>query len=162
VRASDFFHDLDRWLDEQAESNGRVSRPDIVPNLLSPALERLSRMVREKGKKFKQEREKFDFNSAADRLAGLAGELELWIKQELPEAVFWLERSKSRRGHTRVQLCAAPIDVGPALREALFDTTPCVVMTSATLAVGKGPLKGSGFRVQGSGQSSHGTGEASG
>jgi ATP-dependent DNA helicase DinG len=137
VRACDFFHDLDRWLDEQAESNGRVSRPDIVPNLLSPALERLSRVVREKGKKFKEEREKFDFTSAADRLAGLAGEIELWIRQELPEAVFWLERSKSRRGRARIELCAAPIDVGPALREALFDKTPCVVMTSATLAVGK-------------------------
>jgi ATP-dependent DNA helicase DinG len=153
VRASDFCHDLDRWLDDQAESNGRVSRPDIVPNLLSPALERLSRMVREKGKKFKEEREKFDFNSAADRLAGLAGEIELWIKQALPEAVFWLERSRSRRGQTRVELCAAPIDVGPALREALFDTTPCVVMTSATLAVGKG----SGFGVQGSAKAAPGS-----
>jgi ATP-dependent DNA helicase DinG len=146
VRSSDFFHDLDRWLDEQAGGNGRVLRPDIVPNLLSPALERLSRMVREKGKKFKEEREKFDFNSAADRLSGLAGEIEMWIKQELPEAVFWLERSKSRRGQTRIELCAAPIDVGPALRETLFDKTPCVVMTSATLAVGKGL----GFGVQGS------------
>jgi ATP-dependent DNA helicase DinG len=155
VRASDFFHDLDRWLDEQAGSNGRVSRPDIVPNLLSPALERLSRMVREKGKKFKEEREKFDFTSAADRLAGLASEIELWIKQELPEAVFWLERSKSRRGHARIELCAAPIDVGPALREALFDTTPCVVMTSATLAVGKG----SGFRVQDSVRTGPGSAE---
>lgn len=153
VRASDFFRDLDHWLDEQADGNGRVLRPDIVPNLLSPALERLSRMVREKGKKFKEEREKFDFNSAADRLTALAGEIEMWIKQELPEAVFWLERSKSRRGQTRIELSAAPIDVGPALREALFDKTPCVVMTSATLAVGKS----AGVRDQGSARKAPGS-----
>ncbi len=33
-------------------------------------------------------------------------------------------------------LYSAPIDVGPLLREMLFEQIPCVVMTSATLAVG--------------------------
>ncbi len=36
-------------------------------------------------------------------------------------------------------LCSAPIDVGPALREQLFQRVPTVVMTSATLSVGKQP-----------------------
>ena len=33
-------------------------------------------------------------------------------------------------------LLSAPINVGPILREALFEPTPCVILTSATLAVG--------------------------
>ncbi|MCE9546698.1 MAG: helicase, partial [Planctomycetia bacterium] len=37
----------------------------------------------------------------------------------------------------RTALSAAPIDVGPVLREELFAKVPSVVMTSATLAVGR-------------------------
>ncbi len=137
VRADEFFRDIDRWLDDQPGDNGRVSRPEIVPNLLSPALDRLASMARQHGEKFKDDKEKFDFNSASDRLRVLALEIDTWVKHDLPEAVYWVERTKSRRGHTRFILCAAPIDVSPALREQLFDEVPSVIMTSATLAIGK-------------------------
>ncbi len=136
MRAGDFFHDINHWLDDGAGANGRVTNHDIVPNLLSPGMEKLSRMVRQHGEKFKDDKEQFDFNAAANRLRALASEVDIWIKQELPEAAFWIERTKSRRGHTKFSLCAAPIDVGPALREQLFNTVPSVVMTSATLAIG--------------------------
>jgi ATP-dependent DNA helicase DinG len=137
VRADDFFSDINRWLDDAGGANGRVSSPRIVPNLLSPALEQLSRMVRQHGDKFKDDKEKFDFTSAADRLRALAAEIQAWVEHELPEAVYWIERTKSRRGYQRFILCAAPIDIGPALREHLFDVVPSVIMTSATLAVGR-------------------------
>ncbi len=108
-----------------------------MPNLLSPALEKLARMVRQHGEKLKDEKERFDFISASDRLRGLAAEIETWIKQQLPEAVYWIERMQiAPRLHTRFVLCAAPIDVGPALREQLFDKVPSVIITSATLAIG--------------------------
>jgi ATP-dependent DNA helicase DinG len=137
VRASDFFHDLDEWLDDEADPNGRVKRTEIVPNLLSPALVQLSQLVRRHGDKLKEDKERFDFTSAADRLRAVAGEIDTWLKQDLPEAVYWAERSNSRRGYKRFVLCAAPIDVGPALREHLFDEVPSVILTSATLGVGK-------------------------
>jgi ATP-dependent DNA helicase DinG len=136
IRADDFFDAINRWLDGGAGANGRVTTSDIVPNLLSPSLEKLSRMVRQHGEKFKDDKEKFDFNAASDRLRVLANEIDIWIRQELPEAVFWIERTKSRRGNTRFSLYAAPIDVGPALREQLFNTVPSVIMTSATLTIG--------------------------
>ncbi len=136
MRADDFFADINRWLEDQTGDNGRVLKPEIVPNLVSPALETLARMVRQHGDKLKDDKERFDFVSAADRLRGIAAEIDTWVKQQLPEAVYWIERMKSRRGHTRFVLCAAPIDVGPALREQLFDKVPSVIMTSATLAIG--------------------------
>jgi ATP-dependent DNA helicase DinG len=149
VRADDFFRDLDRWLDSQPGDNGRVTQPEIVPNLLTPALDRLATMVRGHGEKFKDEKDKFDFNSASDRLRVLASEIDTWVKQDLPDAVYWVERIKSRRGHTRFVLCAAPIDVGPALRDQMFDTVPSVIMTSATLAVGKAKAEGRGQKAEG-------------
>jgi ATP-dependent DNA helicase DinG len=51
--------------------------------------------------------------------------------------VYWADSSRSRRGRQRVTLAAAPLDVGPALRQHLFDKVPSVIMTSATLTVGK-------------------------
>jgi ATP-dependent DNA helicase DinG len=37
----------------------------------------------------------------------------------------------------RLTLSAAPVDIGPAMREQLFDKVPTVILTSATLSVGK-------------------------
>lgn len=138
-RASEFFEDLDRWLDDQAGPNGRVQQIDIVPNLISPSLANLARMVRQHGERFEDAKDKFEFNSAADRLLGLAAEIDQWVKQSLPGSVYWVERAKSRRGHTRFILNAAPIDVGPPLREHLFEEVPSVILTSATLSVGRSP-----------------------
>ena len=53
--------------------------------------------------------------------------------RQMAEAVFWIEAMPGRRNQ-RVSLVATPIDVGPILREHLFDKVPTVIMTSATLA----------------------------
>ncbi len=69
--------------------------------------------------------------------------------------VFWIERRGGRartpspqknrgdlkdvsQGRQNVFLQATPIDVGPILRECLWSKLDCVVLTSATLAVGGG------------------------
>jgi ATP-dependent DNA helicase DinG len=118
---------------------GRVHEPPNLDNRLSPALLRLARELRQRAGEIESESEKLDFTSAHDRLIGLAGELTHWIEQQTPEDVYWIETAPARHGRPRVTLAAAPIDVGPVLREHLFDKTRCVVMTSATLAIGKPP-----------------------
>jgi ATP-dependent DNA helicase DinG len=135
-QADEFFDDLRGWLDQQGRSNGRVREPEVVENRLSPALEKLSRMVRKHGDRLKEE-EKQDFTSAADRLAVLATEIEAWRKQQMADSVYWIERTTTRRGRPKLALAAAPIDIGPALREHLFEKVPTVVLTSATLAIGR-------------------------
>ncbi len=74
---------------------------------------------------------------AAERLQSLSMLIEDWRCQREDEAVFWVDSTRSRRGRQRVSLAAAPLDVGPALREQLFDKISTVIMTSATLTVGK-------------------------
>lgn len=135
--ADDFFQSIDEWVSVHAGSNGRVTEAEIVPNPLSPALSRLARMVRAAGAAINDEKQQHDFTSAHDRLTTLAGEVETWRKQLMPNFVYWVERSASRRGRQRIELAAAPIDVGPILRESLFNRTPTVVLTSATLSIGR-------------------------
>jgi ATP-dependent DNA helicase DinG len=135
LAAQDFFDDVLAWRKANARANGRVQQTDIVKNALSPTLSKLSRMVREAGDRQKQREEKQDFTSAADRLSGLAAAVDQWLAQEREANVYWIDVTTGRR--MRVALSAAPIDVGPTLREELFQKVPCVIMTSATLAVGR-------------------------
>jgi ATP-dependent DNA helicase DinG len=115
----------------------RVRQPNIVPNRLSAELQQLAQQVKAAGKKLSDETEQQDFIAAHDRLLALAGEIELWRTQAQAGTVYWLETYESRRGQPRVTLAAAPIDIGQAMREQLFDKVPSVILTSATLSVGR-------------------------
>jgi ATP-dependent DNA helicase DinG len=115
----------------------RVSEPGIVANRLGTELELLARQVKSAGNQISDEVERQDFTAAHDRLVGLAGEIEAWRSQAQEGAVYWIEASERRRGGPRIKLSAAPVDVGPAMRQQLFDKVPSVILTSATLSVGR-------------------------
>ncbi len=136
-RAEEFFGDIAGWHARQENSTGRVRQAGIVANNLTPALAKLAKIVKHFGDKLDDENERQDFISAHDRLVVLADEIEVWRGQDLEDAVYWIDSNTNWRGKPRVKLAAAPIDVGPALREHLFDKTRSVVLTSATLSVGK-------------------------
>ncbi|HUY33137.1 MAG TPA: helicase C-terminal domain-containing protein [Pirellulales bacterium] len=135
VRSDEFFETLRLWQAASGRRNGRVDRAGVVENALSPALVKLARRLRALGEKLESAEVRQDFSSAHDRLSVLAGEIEQWRTQNMPASVYWLEATHGRRPKT--VLAAAPVDVGPVLRKQLFEVVPSVIMTSATLAVGK-------------------------
>ncbi|MGD9636893.1 MAG: ATP-dependent DNA helicase [Pirellulales bacterium] len=135
-QADVFFGDLFEWRSQHAPKNGRVNEVGVVSNHLSADLETLAKQLKTAGSKLREESEQQDFLAAHDRLMGLAAEIEMWRMQVHSGAVYWIESHYSRRGTPRLTLAAAPIDIGPALREQLFDKVPTVIMTSATLSVG--------------------------
>jgi ATP-dependent DNA helicase DinG len=132
-RAHRYFEDIGDWLARQTGGNGRVRQPQVVENALSEGLSKLARLVRQQGKTIQKAEERQDFTAAADRLQGMALGFDQWNMQQMAEAVYWVEAVRTRRGQ-RISLAATPIDVGPILREHLFNKVPTVVMTSATLA----------------------------
>lgn len=133
-RADEFFGNIELWRRDAGPPNGRVDRPDLVPNGLSPDLVKLARLVEKHAQRLEKPEERQDLQSAADRLTALAGEIDHWCRQTLPGSVYWIDVQPGRR--TRLTLSAAPLDIGPALRAELFERVPTVVMTSATLTVG--------------------------
>jgi ATP-dependent DNA helicase DinG len=150
--ANDFFGDLYEWRSSaplphrEGQREGsmrplRVPEAGIVANHLSPELEVLAKQLKAAGKKLSEETEQQDFLAAHDRLMALAGELETWRTQAQKGTVYWLESYEGRRHargtRPRLTLAAAPVDIGPAMRAQLFDQVPTVVMTSATLSVGR-------------------------
>lgn len=136
--ANDYFADLLDWWEQQGKGNGRVGKAEVVENAVSDALESLARSLRKFADDQEEESIRKDFVSAHDRLLALAAAVDQWNSQEIEDAVYWLERATSRRGGMdRVTLAATPIDVGTVLREQLFQRVGSVILTSATLAVGR-------------------------
>lgn len=135
-RADQFFDDVEDWLEHHGRQTTRVGEPEIIENKLSPALSKLARTLKTLAHGVPDE-EKLDFTSASERLAAISELVDDWRLQRQEESVYWIEATRSRRGRRRIGLSAAPLDVGPALREHLFEKVKTVVMTSATLSVGK-------------------------
>lgn len=127
-------------LDHMGElSELRVREPLAVDNRLSPALEQLAEKLRVAATRIADESERLDATAAANRVDSLAQSLSDWLAQSIPDSVYWIEINRSRRGVPRVQLSAAPVDLGPLLRAELFNVVPSVILTSATLATGRKP-----------------------
>lgn len=72
-----------------------------------------------------------DFAPLFRRARVLAENLQAWMETANPQQVYWVER----RGRS-IALQCCPVDVSAILREKLFGAVDCIILTSATLAVG--------------------------
>ena len=141
--ANEFFGDVQGWFERSASegssrrgSTQRVRVKGIVANRLTKAMNRLSEMVALAAEDVKTAADKQNLISSSDRLTTLAGSVEQWRTHDIEDAVYWVESSTRRNGKQHVGLMAAPLDVGPLIRENIFDKVDSVIMASATIAVG--------------------------
>ncbi len=133
--AEDLFEDLRRLGEENSQSTGRFREPPEVDERAIRALRTLSADLRTHAARLRNEEQRMDVTSSSDRLDGLAAGLTGWVRQSIEDAVYWTEASG--RGGQNLRLVCAPVDVGPALQELLYSQVRTVVMTSATLTVGR-------------------------
>jgi ATP-dependent DNA helicase DinG len=117
--------------------SGRILRPNVTPNTLSPALIDLAAALDRLRKAFREDNDTaFDLLAAKSRVEELAERATVILEQSHPEAAYWVE-SSGRAGHKNVQLVCAPVDVAPAMKHLVFDAVPSVILTSATLATAR-------------------------
>lgn len=153
VTMDNFFWDLNEWYEAKTaqlqatfhSSELRVRQRKIVENELSVALSKLAGCIFNdaQGKDLPEER--LELESVAERLNALALGIDTWVSQSEEGFVYWLNvfsGGRSGRKVPRVELCGAPVDVGPLMRQMLFNTTDSVVMTSATLTTAKSAKPG--------------------
>ena len=139
-RADTFFDEVHSGLGRASGTNGRVRQAGAIRNTLGESLLKLAGMVRRDGEDLKDRGDRQELTSASARLEALAQGIDQWCNQRLPGSVYWIEQTWARH-RLRLALAAAPIDVGPLLREHLFGKVPTVVMTSATLATAGGSME---------------------
>ncbi len=137
-----FFNDVLGWAERHSGDTNRrnnsirITKPGIVANKLSPKLVGISNAVEQAAENIKDASAKQNLSSAGERLTAVANALESWRLQSLEGGVYWLEQSLNRQGKQLINLMAAPIDVGPEIREHLLNKTDSVIMASATIATG--------------------------
>ena len=134
--AENFFSEVVLAVAHRGDGPWRISEPRLVTNTLGEALLALGRKVRGVADRLSSDAERQDFQSLADRLISQAGSIRMWLEQDDPGSVWWVELANSRRGAPRVKLASSPIDVSGVLRRDLFSKVDTVVLTSATLSTG--------------------------
>jgi ATP-dependent DNA helicase DinG len=138
VAADRFFESLVRWQATSGRSNGRVTAPGIVDNILTPALTQLATMLKLLVEKAAREPDQYELRGYLQRIETHAAAVAAWLEQKVEDSVYWIEVHEARR--RRVKLECAPVDVSKALRQHLFGRMSekkrpvGVVLTSATLA----------------------------
>ncbi len=133
--ATQYFSDTAEWAERFCRKNGRLMSPIDVRNELTPELSRLSIMIGDAAAAANTEANQVELKSASDRTKILSDNIQSWTRQSMAHSVYWVERSGTRK--QRLSLMSAPLEVGPILREHLYNAIPSVIMTSATLATGK-------------------------
>ena len=132
--AGDLFAEIHEIQLRQGVKNGRFRQPLQIENQVSSALKLLASQIIQLGAEIVTDEERIEFTSGAERCSGLADSINTWLLQSVEDAVYWLEISGQNK--QRIKLVCAPIDVGPVLRDELFNKIKTVILTSATLAVG--------------------------
>ncbi|MBQ4144380.1 MAG: helicase [Thermoguttaceae bacterium] len=146
VQSSNFFYELNSWFEARLEEMNspfrvneiRIRRPGIVENQLSRSLAQLAGCLFNDAQAQDSEEAQKELDTLADRLNSLAVGIDTWVSQKAEDFVYWLDVVPVGRGGRRavpkISMNAAPIDVGPLMREMLFNKVQSVVMTSATLS----------------------------
>lgn len=130
--------DLDQWLGTDAGVNTRRVRGRLdVPNPVSNMLSDMGKEILSFAEKSEDPSRRAEMSGISKRLLSLAEELNNWLSFADEGMVYWLERSHNRRGNLRMAMHASPIDISHHLREMLFQKVPSVIMTSATIAIGR-------------------------
>lgn len=134
-----FFDELIVWHEQYGRGNGRIREPDPISNTLTPLLHELALMLLRVKNALDGEDDRMEIQGYADRAQSMGDTIKALIHHTVPDSVYWVEVTKRGR-YDRVKLCSSPIEVGPLMKQRLFETKTSkgdplpVVMTSATLA----------------------------
>ncbi len=125
------FESVDRF--RAGENEKRMREPHAFDDPMTEPLSRLLVRLRERHASIEDPSLALEWKSRTDRLEESLHAVRLVQGLFDKDLVYWAE-SGGRGGHSVLR--AAPMDVAPILKRALFSRVRCVVMTSATLKVG--------------------------
>ncbi len=118
----------------------RIRQSDLVRDNVTLPIQRLREAVSELVRSSDDKDTGQELAECSRRLAELREEVAMFLSQNGPHYVYWVERGGKLQKN--LALNAAPTDVADFLRQRLFARGTSVVMTSATLATKAGHPSG--------------------
>ncbi len=137
VIAADFFEDVAAWQAGRNVANGRMRTAMNWPDTICEELRKLARAIGHGADSVEEEAQQIELAAMQGRCDAMAAGIEAWQKQSAADCVYWIETTEGSR--PSVTLASAPLEIGPTLRNVLFDEVPTCILTSATLSVGTPP-----------------------
>ncbi|MBX3407039.1 MAG: hypothetical protein KF869_09760 [Phycisphaeraceae bacterium] len=124
-----FFDALLEYAQRNRATSGRIVRPDVIENDLTPAMNDLAVRLRNIRERIESEPDRFELQAYARRAAEIAMCAEALVAQTMQGFAYWVEvedrggvGASARRGMPpRVELACAPVEIAPILRRVLFD-----------------------------------------
>jgi ATP-dependent DNA helicase DinG len=113
----------------------RIRAKDFVPNSLVEPLREFYGVIGRLTDEIRDEEILAELDAERRRCIEIGNDLEIFLTQALGDHVYWVDiRERPRRGQ-RVAAKMVPIKVASILKEAIFEETFPVILTSATLSV---------------------------
>ncbi len=119
---------FDNWIAYYERKRGsqqavRLHEPNLVENILSPVATELALRLRRLKECAKRDEDQFELNSYMQRASAIAGDAAALTEQVLGGCVYWVEvgARSEHRASRRMSLSCSPVEVGPVLREHLFE-----------------------------------------
>ena len=132
--ADRFFEAVREWTVTRAPSNLRVNAAGIVREDLSDELGRLSLELKREEEGTKNADLAIELAARGTQASGIAESIRAFLDQSLEGQVYWVESEDEGR---RIGLHSAPVRVGDDLNELLFGQVRSIILTSATLTIGR-------------------------
>jgi ATP-dependent DNA helicase DinG len=129
-----FFDRVFQWTERDAPENLRITEAGFIQNNISDPLQALSESLRFAASIMKDSDSKVELSAAALESDGFARAIADVISASGDGCVFWVELDSHQKD---VALRSALIEVSAILRAHLFSKERPVILTGATLAVGK-------------------------
>ena len=137
--ASDvFFEEIERFDADSRNSgsNSRVMKPQAFMNSLSGPLEKLANDITRIADNELRDDDRMEYVYYVNKCKSFAISVDQFVSQSVDTpCVYWVESYRNRFGNLFASLNASPLDLGPVLKEALFDPFDSVIMTSATISI---------------------------
>jgi len=130
--AKTFFAQVKNWYEENKDQTNGRSYANFVEDNITEPIKKLRLALAQLAKQKNDNDEKFELTRYIDRCIALERDLIHFLIKPQNENVYWVEVTQGRR--TRVCLRSAPVNVGPSIKQCLFDSFESVILTSATLS----------------------------
>ena len=133
--AKKFFDKVAAWFeDTKAETAGRCYK-NFVDDNISGHLKILRSRLSGLANSSDDTDEKFELIRFANRCADLLRDIDCFLNQQKPDYLYWVEPPANTKAN--ISLRSAPLNVGPDVKNCLFDKYQSVILTSATLSTGQ-------------------------